>query len=494
MAMTARAFLVLLLLCSAARAEVFVLGSSYSADARPWDLDDSPQWHIDCAKPLQYILDNPQWPCGGGSTSWLDALHAWWFDYVSFQPVAGVAITQQSDIDAIGHWMSLQPYAVGVIHATWPIQSIFEVTFHDSNLDHTLTNYSQAYYYDLIEKLEAANPGRAFVTDRANEMLDSIYHDIVIGVGPLTDFNQMFRDAAGHSSFDYGRYLQHNALRQAFGQPIGVGSNGIDPVVKEYLDSKVRLFEPASAPPPSEPPVLPPHIFFEHSGVRDPTGVEGWSGQEIAGQSGPVAEIDGTKAWFANDDSSTTASGASYSQALTVDQRNQAKLSGWKLSANIRVANIPDALGPLGASNTVQYSDGSVTWQMRFGSEADGDAIVDVFSDSTGDFVEFTLQGEGNGYHLYELVFDPLRHTADLFVDGVERLSNLTGRSQISGPAIYWGNRSGVDTGQGNYNLVRFELGGAVVPALPQWSIGLIAVAVTSIGVEWTRRRLSARS
>ena len=34
--------------------------------------------------------------------------------------------------------------------------------------------------------------------------LDSIYHDIQNGIGPLTSFDQMFRDTAGHSSENYG--------------------------------------------------------------------------------------------------------------------------------------------------------------------------------------------------------------------------------------------------------------------------------------------------
>ena len=110
----------LLLICSVARADVYVLGSSYSNDAQPWELDDQPQWHIDCGRPLQYIFDNPLAPCDVTSTIWPVAFAFTQFDYVSFQPVAGVGITQQSDIDTISFWLSLQPDAVGVIHPTWP--------------------------------------------------------------------------------------------------------------------------------------------------------------------------------------------------------------------------------------------------------------------------------------------------------------------------------------------------------------------------------------
>ena len=82
-------------------------------------------------------------------------------------------------------------------------------------------------------------------------MLDAIYHDVENGVGPLTDFMQVFRDESGHMSFDVGRYLMHNALRQAFGQDAGVDPApfGIDDEMKAYLDGVVRDFEPELLPP-----------------------------------------------------------------------------------------------------------------------------------------------------------------------------------------------------------------------------------------------------
>jgi Bacterial Ig domain/Dockerin type I domain/Thrombospondin type 3 repeat len=246
----------LLLICSGTNADVYVLGSSYSANALPYALDDRPQWHIDCGRPLQFIYDNPQAPCDSTSTIWPVALLATQFDHISFQPVAGTGITEQSDLDTIGYWMSLQPTAVVVIHPTWPVPAIWESAFHNPNPDNTLTNYSQQYYYDLISKLQTAHPRRTIATDRANEMLDSIYHDIQNGIGLLENFQEMFADSSGHSSFNYGKYLQHNALRQAFGQQTGVDntSYGVDPKFKSYLDEKVRACQPLAALPLAEDP------------------------------------------------------------------------------------------------------------------------------------------------------------------------------------------------------------------------------------------------
>jgi len=87
--MTLKSALVLHLLLSpcASFGEVFVLGSSYSWDARPPLLEESHLWHIDCGKSLLYIWNNPLIPCLGGSTPWSDALARDSYDYVSFQPV-----------------------------------------------------------------------------------------------------------------------------------------------------------------------------------------------------------------------------------------------------------------------------------------------------------------------------------------------------------------------------------------------------------------------
>lgn len=254
-AMVSRTLLLLWLLCPTARADVYVLGSSYSNDARPPLLDDWPQWHIDCGMPLLLIAQNPLTPCSPESTVWPTALTQTHFDYISFQPVQGTGITQQSDADVIGLWIAMQVDAIAVIHPTWPIPSIFEEVYHDPDADQTMTNYSKLYYESLIEKLQQENPGRIIISDRVNEMLDSIYHDIENGVGPLNYFSEMFFDFWGHSSRDYGQYLQHNALRQAFGQTTGIDNSvlGVEPVVKAYLDAKILEFRPTAIPEPSAP-------------------------------------------------------------------------------------------------------------------------------------------------------------------------------------------------------------------------------------------------
>ena len=230
--------------CVPADNGVYVLGSSYSMDAQPENLDNDPTWHIFCGKTLDFIFNNPYGHCVQNSTPWPEVLEApaETYDYISFQPVRIDGSTQQQDIDHITYWLAQQPICtMGVIQTTWPFPvSVWETDFHEPNPDHTFTNYSVAYFYDLTVKLRAGNPGRKFVLTRSNEMMDHIFHD---PTAPLA-FDDLFRDISGHMSPGPGQYLQHNSFRQAMGQTTGVDvtSVGVDPVVKDYLDAVIALY------------------------------------------------------------------------------------------------------------------------------------------------------------------------------------------------------------------------------------------------------------
>jgi hypothetical protein len=233
--------------CTTSNEQFFVLGSSYSWDAQPSLLDNNPAWHIFCGKPLYYIFENPYGHCVAPSWPWPEMLEAPAepYDYITFQPIPDGVSTEQGDIDYISHWLSEQPICTtAIIHPTWPVPGEWESAIHEVGADHTFTNYSVDYYYDLEEKLRANNPGRAFALTRSNEMIDHIFHD---PDSPVS-FAEMFRDAAGHMSRGPGRYLQHNAFRQAMGQDMGIDvtTPGVDPDVKAYLDAVIALY-------PSEP-------------------------------------------------------------------------------------------------------------------------------------------------------------------------------------------------------------------------------------------------
>jgi hypothetical protein len=209
-------------------------------------------------------------------------------------------------------------------------------------------------------------------------------------------------------------------------------------------------------------------ILFEHSGNADPT-TEGWS---VGGGGGPGQVVgpltndagSGLDAWFVNDTSSALFSNIAYFQTPTAAQNSQASALGWSLKTTIRIPNASetDAGAPL-----VLYRDGSISWGMFFGSDADGDPTV-FLHDGGGahpNFTgpRFTLQGAGSTYHTYELVYDPSAGSADLFFDGVERLSGFVGYA-LAASSVSFGSGSSADTGQGNFNQVQFEVNTNAVP------------------------------
>jgi hypothetical protein len=179
------------------------------------------------------------WPVAVANTS---------FAVISFQPVPDDGNTLAHDLFAIDEFLLDQPEADIVIHQTWPLPGQWEAVHH-AVLDHSVTNRSLLFGYYLVSWLDVIYPGRRVVLTRSNEMLDRIYHDCLEGACPLPGgFYDMFRDASGHMSYGPGRYLQHNALRAAFGQTTGVQPSDpeeqVSPEVKAYLDGVVAQYLP----------------------------------------------------------------------------------------------------------------------------------------------------------------------------------------------------------------------------------------------------------
>jgi hypothetical protein len=69
------------------------------------------------------------------------------------------------------------------------------------------------------------------------------------------------------------------------------------------------------------------------------------------------------------------------------------------------------------------------------------------------------------GYHLYDLVFDSVSGTADLFIDGTEAISDYpehTFETDKDGKRVIWGGGSNPGTGRGHYNLVAWDIADSV--------------------------------
>ena len=215
-----------------------------------------------------------------------------------------------------------------------------------------------------------------------------------------------------------------------------------------YMDNIV-LTIPSATCSPSQPG----GVVVSHSGLTDPT-TEGWvtDGPGTGVTSGPIAADLGYDAWYVDDDSTASGGWRSYVHNLTPDQMCWARTAGFKLRSRVRVANTNDITD---GSVTMSFFDSLNLFELRLGSTGSNDPIAAVSGSGV------VLTGLGGGYHLYEMVYDPVTRTVDLFVDGVERLSNRPGVPlQVRAPNITFGSPgTGANgMGEGRYALVEFEL------------------------------------
>jgi hypothetical protein len=209
-------------------------------------------------------------------------------------------------------------------------------------------------------------------------------------------------------------------------------------------------------------------VLMQHSGATDPIN-EGWVGTSGAGPgslpAGDVAtgsiDDNGTAAWFV-DDSSTRPYGMylyyhEMDNSDVVDGLNR----GWSMDVTLRVVDIPDTVD---ASVLSAVSYNNHIFSLSFGSQADGDPIVRL---GRAGGPEYVLEGAGDGYHNYSLRYDPEHHNADLFVDGIEVLSDFEGTSySLSVSRLMWGSLSSFDTGHGNFSDVTFAIGTHPPPSI----------------------------
>ncbi|MAE63233.1 MAG: hypothetical protein CMJ18_03085 [Phycisphaeraceae bacterium] len=208
-------------------------------------------------------------------------------------------------------------------------------------------------------------------------------------------------------------------------------------------------------------------VVVVHRGGNEPTS-EGWSKVHAVGVSsrdglgdvivGPILDDMGFDAWEIDDASTATGSNGAYARNLTAVELTAAMTQGFKLSARLKVANVPDTRSGINASVLVEFFTGSVRWQMAFGADADGDPFVRLFDDGSFNGPTHILEGTGGGYHLYELVYDPRRSVAVLLVDGIEQAS-FDGRPfRDPRPVVKFGSGQNSDEGRGRYSLVQFEI------------------------------------
>jgi len=208
-------------------------------------------------------------------------------------------------------------------------------------------------------------------------------------------------------------------------------------------------------------PVLADTTLIEHLGANDPA-LEGWStvGGGANVLTGPVLNDLGLgiDAWSVDDGTTAVNSVRFYDFTPSGSQVADADTHGWCRIVRLRVGDTPET--PDRAIFT-DYSSESTRWRMEFGSDRQGDPIVLLQTGLNGVDDEgtlFTLSGGGDGYHTYELRYDPLLDSADLYIDGTERVSGYAGYPDTSnGPRITFGAGQATAIGHAHFSLARFR-------------------------------------
>lgn len=222
----------------------YLIGNSLTWDTVPSRLSGDVQWHVDCGTHLRHVYEHPGKPCVTNSTLWPTALRDKQYDVISVQPHYGSTLAQ--DVDTIGAWMKLQPRAVFVIHSGWAK----EVQRADEFASYTAPNameHSPAYFRALLAELRRQHPGRELRQTFAQNLLAQIAEDIAAGKAPLQKVVALYRDEI-HLKPESGKYLMHNAMRLALGQPpSAVGFEKTEPAMKQYLDGVLAQLKTAPA-------------------------------------------------------------------------------------------------------------------------------------------------------------------------------------------------------------------------------------------------------
>lgn len=215
----------------------YLIGNSLTWDTIPGLLDGDTQWHVDCGVPLRHIFAKPEKPCVKTSTIWPKALKEKQYDQISIQPHYGSTLEQ--DFEAISKWIGSQPKAIVIIHTGWAYHAERETEFHAAPSPGAMT-HNLAYFNDLLGKLRKAHPGRTFKRTKAMDILQLAQMDINEGKSPFNCVSDLYRDKI-HMSHEGGRYLMHNAMRHALGQPFSSkGFSKTPSELKTYLDTLLQ--------------------------------------------------------------------------------------------------------------------------------------------------------------------------------------------------------------------------------------------------------------
>lgn len=224
--------------------KIYLIGNSLTWDTVPARLDGDVQWHVDCGKSLPWIHEHPEKPCVKTSRLWPETLAKKQYEIIVLQTHYGATLSE--DVEVINDWLKMQPAAVCVIHTGWAHHEQRATEYAGQQTDGPM-QHSPAYIMALLRTLRKQHPARTFRQTHAIDLLAKVASDIEKNVAPLSSVSDLHRDKI-HMDVVTGRYLMHNAMRHALGQPLSIkGFEKIDPAMKTYLDSVLATLPPVKA-------------------------------------------------------------------------------------------------------------------------------------------------------------------------------------------------------------------------------------------------------
>jgi hypothetical protein len=185
---------------------------------------------------------------------------------------------------------------------------------------------------------------------------------------------------------------------------------------------------------------------------------------------------------------------------LTQAEIDAINAQGFTMSLEARIVQgptyDPSGTGIFSVDITVAGFNGS-RYDIELGSDGKGNTLVILPSATSFDGTHFSstpfgspLSITGNGYHLYQLSYDPTTSQAALFVDGVERVGDYLGTTVSGGAtANNYGLTFGtVNDATGNFALASLSVGKLSVPE--PGSLTLLVIGVASVATyTWRRER-----
>ncbi len=220
-------------------------------------------------------------------------------------------------------------------------------------------------------------------------------------------------------------------------------------------------------------------VFTLHEGANNPIS-EGWT-QNVVGSGVAVGAVtndlgQGIDAWFVDDNVRGGQSGLFYTIGLPELDVAEVNTQGWTYRGNLRIIDTFTGTFGLGSIG-IGIGVGNRAYTLFF-SQNNGVPIVRRRT-NPGQGIITTLTGFDNGYHTYELSYDPDTASTTLEVDGIEIFSGYTGESIVGNSVGFsFGSFSSFDDGRGHYNLIEFETESDEPESIPESSniLGLILV------------------